>query len=306
LKAGGIIEAQYDVPADAWYFAADRQKTMPFSVLLEIALQPCGWLAAYLGSALTSDIDMSFRNLGGKAKQLLAVGADTGTLTTKIKMTNVALSGGMIIQNYDFEVRSDQGVVYAGDTYFGFFSKAALADQVGIRDAQPYEPDESGKARCLQFAYPENAPYPDEQMRMVNQVVCFDAEGGPHGLGFVRGIAEVDPDAWFFRAHFHQDPVWPGSLGLESFMQLLKLVAHERWGEEHKDSKSAFQCMALAQQHNWLYRGQILPVDEKVTVQAVISGINDDEKQLTADGFLSVDGRIIYQMDDFALRMTES
>ena len=28
---------------------------MPFAVLLEVALQPCGWLAAYMGSALTSD-----------------------------------------------------------------------------------------------------------------------------------------------------------------------------------------------------------------------------------------------------------
>jgi PfaB family protein len=306
LKAGAVIEGQYDVPADAWYFAADRQKVMPFSVLLEIALQPCGWLAAYLGSALTSDIDMSFRNLGGKARQLLAVGRDTGSLTIKIKITNVALSGGMIIQNYDFEVRSAQGVVYVGDTYFGFFSKAALADQVGIREVQPYEPNETETARALQFAYPEDAPYPDDQMRMVNRVECFDVAGGPHGLGFIRGTAEVNPDAWFFKAHFHQDPVWPGSLGLESFMQLLKVVAQQRWGEGKKASKYDFQCMALGQQHSWLYRGQILPSDERVTVQAVITHINDEEKQLVADGFLSVDGRIIYQMNDFALRMTES
>ena len=306
LKAGAEIEGQYDVPTDAWYFAADRQNVMPFSVLLEIALQPCGWLAAYLGSALTSDIDMSFRNLGGKATQLLAIGPDTGTLTIKIKITNVALSGGMIIQNYDFEVGSGQGVVYIGDTYFGFFSKAALADQVGIREVQPYEPSETEKTRALQFSYPEDAPYPDDQMRMVNQVDCFDAAGGPHGLGFIRGTAEVNPDAWFFKAHFHQDPVWPGSLGLESFMQLLKVVAHERWSEGNAGVNYDFQCMALGQQHSWLYRGQILPVDERVTVQAVITGINDEEKQLVADGFLSVDGRIIYQMNDFALRMTES
>ena len=39
---------------------------------LEIALQPCGWLAAYLGSALTSPDDLYFRNLGGKATQLAA------------------------------------------------------------------------------------------------------------------------------------------------------------------------------------------------------------------------------------------
>jgi acyl transferase domain-containing protein/3-hydroxymyristoyl/3-hydroxydecanoyl-(acyl carrier protein) dehydratase len=303
LKSGAVIEGQYDVPEDAWYFAADRQSIMPFSVLLEIALQPCGWLAAYLGSALTSDVDMSFRNLGGKATQLQTVGPDIGTLTIKIKITNVALSGGMIIQNYDFEVRGAKGVVYVGDTYFGFFSKAALADQVGIREVLPYAPSEVEKARALQFAYPEEAPYPDRQMRMVDYIDCFDPEGGPQGLGFIRGIAKVNAHAWFFKAHFYQDPVWPGSLGLESFLQLLKVFAHQRWG---KSDNSAFQCMAPGQPHSWLYRGQILATDERVTVQATISEVNDDECWLKADGFLSVDGRIIYQMSDFALRMTTS
>ena len=58
MEDGGrrrAVEAEYDVPPDAWYFAADRQARMPFAVLLEVALQPCGWLAAYVGSALTSD-----------------------------------------------------------------------------------------------------------------------------------------------------------------------------------------------------------------------------------------------------------
>lgn len=300
LKAGGVIEGEYDIPEDAWYFAADRQNIMPFSVLLEIALQPCGWLAAYLGSALNSDADMSFRNLGGKATQFLMPGPDSGTLNIKIKITNVALSGGMIIQNYDFEVRSREGVVYVGDTYFGFFSKAALADQVGIREVESYAPSEIELARSQRFAYPEQAPYPQAQMRMVDEIDCFDAEGGPQGLGFIRGLAKVDTEAWFFKAHFHQDPVWPGSLGLESFMQLLKVVAEQRWGRD-----GVFQCMALGQAHSWLYRGQILPSDELVSVQACITAINDEECSLKADGFLSVDGRIIYQMNDFALRMAK-
>jgi PfaB family protein len=50
LRAGGVIEAHYDVPEDAWYFAADRQACVPFSVLLEVALQPCpvhGYNARY-------------------------------------------------------------------------------------------------------------------------------------------------------------------------------------------------------------------------------------------------------------------
>ncbi|MGB1800684.1 MAG: hypothetical protein ACPHLK_07650, partial [Gammaproteobacteria bacterium] len=76
------------------------------------ALQPCGWLAAYLGSALTSDVDISFRNLGGKATQFLQVTPDIGTLTTKVKMTSVSQSGGMIIQHYDYEMTSKNGLVY--------------------------------------------------------------------------------------------------------------------------------------------------------------------------------------------------
>ncbi len=304
LKAGGVIEAEYDVPEDEWYFKEDRQTRMPFAILLEVALQPCGWLAAYLGSALTSDTDLSFRNLGGNGTQLLAVTPSTGTLTTRIKITNVSQSGGMIIQNYDMEVRCDEGIVYQGDTYFGFFSKQSLADQVGIRDTTPYEPDEASYAQGTSFAYPETAPYPDEMMRMINDVSLFDPQGGPNGLGFIRGTTRVDPERWFFKAHFYEDPVWPGSLGLESFIQLLKVVAIERWGEEINLTECDFEVMALNETHHWIYRGQIIPKDEKVTVQAVITEIDQDRKLIRADGFLTVDGRIIYQMNDFALRIT--
>jgi hypothetical protein len=36
----------------------------------------------------------------------------------------------------------------------------------------------------------------------------------------------------------------------------------------------------------------------------VITDIDDRSRTLKADGFLTVDGRIIYQMKDFALRIT--
>ena len=52
---------------DAWYFKADRTPAMPLSIMMEVALQPCGWLAAYMGSALKSASDLRFRNLGGSA-----------------------------------------------------------------------------------------------------------------------------------------------------------------------------------------------------------------------------------------------
>jgi 3-hydroxymyristoyl/3-hydroxydecanoyl-(acyl carrier protein) dehydratase len=210
----------------------------------------------------------------------------------------------MIIQNYDFEVRCDAGVVYTGDTYFGFFSKQSLADQVGIRDVTPYEPDDASYARGASFPYPNVAPYPDDMMRMVNDINLYDPQGGPDGLGFIRGTTMVDPKAWFFKAHFYEDPVWPGSLGLESLIQLLKIVAVDQWGSDEITDNCEFEVMALNETHHWIYRGQIIPKDEKVTVQAVVTEMDQDKKLIRADGFLTVDGRIIYQMKDFALRIT--
>jgi 3-hydroxymyristoyl/3-hydroxydecanoyl-(acyl carrier protein) dehydratase len=300
MTAGAMAEAQYDLPADAWFFAAERQARMPFSVLLEAALQPCGWLAAYVGSALTSPSDISFRNLGGTAIQHRPVTPDSGTLTCCATMKKVATSGGMIIQEYDFSVADRQGILYEGDTMFGFFSKEALANQVGIRDAKPYQPTAAEAERGRSLLYPESSPFPEKQLRMIDRIELFISDGGPQGLGYIRGIKDVDPEEWFFKAHFYEDPVTPGSLGLESFLQLVKFAAVERWGWQAGDLLAA---SALNRKHSWLYRGQVVPSNRQVTVSAWITAVNDQEQILTANGFLAVDGKLIYQMNDFTVRM---
>ncbi len=300
MRAGTRTQAQYDIPADAWYFASNRQARMPFAVLLEVALQPCGWLAAYMGAALTSDEDLKFRNLGGKATQYLPVTAETGLLTVNIECTGVSRSGGMIIEHFFMEVLSPEGLVYRGTTYFGFFTHAALADQVGIREAVPYTPTEAERTHTRGYDFPAAPPFPDDTWRMIDRIAVYAPWGGPAGLGFIRGVKKVDPEEWFFKAHFYQDPVCPGSLGLESFLQLLKVVAADRW-KARPDTQ--FETMALGEEHEWIYRGQIIPSDHEVTVEAVITRIDDGRRLLFADGFLTVDGRIIYQMKDFSLRM---
>jgi len=300
MAGGAMAEAQYDLPGDAWFFAADRQGRMPFCVLLETALQPCGWLAAYVGSALTSPTDLSFRNLGGTAVQLRPVTPDSGTLTARATLTKAAASGGMIIQEYDFSVADGHGILYRGETMFGFFSKEALAAQVGIRDAAPYRPGEQETARGRSLEYPRSAPFPEKRLGMIDRIELFVPDGGPAGLGYLRGIKDVDPDEWFFQAHFYEDPVTPGSLGLEAFQQLLKFAAMERWGWR---PGNRLVSVALERPHRWLYRGQVIPSNSRVTVEAWITAVDEAQRLLTGDGFLSVDGRTIYQMNDFSVRM---
>jgi 3-hydroxymyristoyl/3-hydroxydecanoyl-(acyl carrier protein) dehydratase len=296
MQAGASCEAQYLVTPESWYFAQNRQVALPYSVLLEIALQPCGWLAAFVGSALQSKEDVCFRNLGGEATQRAEVHAGD-LLTTRVKLTAVSHSLGMIIQHYSLEMLSDRaGTVYEGTTYFGFFSENALADQVGITEAG-LNSSPSCPSPDL-GAMPQHAPFPDAQMRMVDKIESYDPQGGAHGLGFIRGHIDVDKDAWFFKAHFYQDPVWPGSLGLEAFLQLVKTIAVQRWD---LGQSARFATMPLGHAHKWTYRGQVLPTDKRVTVEATIDAV--EGQTLIASGFLSVDGRIIYQIDRLGLEV---
>jgi acyl transferase domain-containing protein/3-hydroxymyristoyl/3-hydroxydecanoyl-(acyl carrier protein) dehydratase len=298
LKDGAACVAEYDVPPNEWYFEANRCPLMPFSVLLEIALQPCGWLAAYCGSALLSDSDLSFRNLGGKATQFAPVGPEVGTLTAKATLTSFSKSAGMIIQHFSLLVTAGERTVYEGTTYFGFFAKAALENQVGMPQAKVPFLNQRQLVESKLDVLPHDAPFPAPMMRMVDRIDGYIPDGGSKRLGLIQGRIAVDPEFWFFKAHFYQDPVWPGSLGVESFLQLLKYVAWKRWGTV---PANGWQTPAVGVPHTWTYRGQVLPKDNEVTVVLEVTAADDAARTLTADGYLVVDGRIIYHMQGFTL-----
>ena len=81
---------------------------------------------------------------------------------------------------------------------------------------------------------------------------------------------------------------------------LVKLVAARRWPA---DAPAGFQCAAEDIEHEWIYRGQVLPTDGQVTVQATVTEIDDARRLIRAAGFLAVDSRNIYQMNDFTVRI---
>lgn len=319
MTPGGTVQGQYDVPADAWYFGANRQNSIPFAVILEFPLQVCGWLAAYMGSAMASSENLHFRNLDGNAVLHEDLRRDAGTLTADITVTKIAQSGGMIIQGYTFKVTRQGRPVYEGDTVFGFFTESALANQVGIRGAQLYAPSPAETARQVAPPlWPDCAPLhpedphrqaddglalPARSFRMLDSIDLFIPDGGPKGLGFLRGTKRVDPGEWFFKAHFYQDPVIPGSLGLEAFMQLLKAAALHRWKDRLPPGQWHFEPFATGARHSWSYRGQIIPTNSLVTVEAVIDSFDDEQRLVRGTGYLHVDGRVIYNMREFAIRL---
>ena len=292
LLPGAKATGAYDVPPAPWYCAESGQPVMPFAVLLEAALQVCGWLAAHGGAALLSPVDVSFRNLGGKATRHQPVPPGSGTLTTTVTQTKVSRSAGMIILEYDLDTRMDGKPVYTGQTSFGFFPKEALARQVGLSEAKPWKPDPGSVVEFLPV--PEGAFLPRDRWRMLDTHAWLPA-GGPEGLGWLEGRVEVDPGAWFFSAHFYQDPVWPGSLGLEAFLQLMQYDCLHRWGPGVAD-------LVDGSEHRWVYRGQVTPGIRHVTVMAEITARDENRREVEARGWLCVEEKIIYGMEAFRIR----
>jgi NAD(P)-dependent dehydrogenase (short-subunit alcohol dehydrogenase family)/3-hydroxymyristoyl/3-hydroxydecanoyl-(acyl carrier protein) dehydratase len=311
---GGWIETTYKIDKDAWYFAANHSDTMPFCILLEVALQPCGWLAAYGGAALLSEERLHFRNLGGNARLVKNLTRTSGAVKIRVRMTEVSKAGGMIIQNFDMDVLNKGQSIYKGTTNFGFFTAEALAKQVGIRDPEAFVTVEKS-SRKSDIVLKDHAPLtpedknigpntgmPGKALRMIDKITCLDFKAGLHGQGLIQGEKQVDPDEWFFHAHFYQDPVCPGSLGVESFLQLIRLFMIKKF-----DLNPELFAPAVAEnnEHEWTYRGQIIRSNSNIVVQAHISECTMDETgcRATADGTLCVDGICIYEMKNFCFAL---
>jgi 3-hydroxymyristoyl/3-hydroxydecanoyl-(acyl carrier protein) dehydratase/malonyl CoA-acyl carrier protein transacylase len=317
LAPDGWVQAACDIDPADWYFRSNGAPFLPICVLMEIALQACGFLAAYMGSALKSEKDLHFRNLDGEATLHANVPATTGTLQTRARLLSVNAAGDMLIEHYAFEVRQAGRRVYSGQTSFGFFTAEALAHQAGLpesdqpaatavqtarpvllEDTAPLTPDDPAVLPPGRDALPARA------LRMIDRIEAFDPDGGPRGLGYIRGSKSVDPEEWFFKAHFFQDPVCPGSLGIESLIQLLRFAAGTLWPEALRTHTMGLLTNAA---HVWRYRGQILPNHRSVQVEAVITECrHHPHPRLVADGHLHCDGLSIYKLQHFGLELRPS
>jgi 3-hydroxymyristoyl/3-hydroxydecanoyl-(acyl carrier protein) dehydratase len=141
---------------------------------------------------------------------------------------------------------------------------------------------------------------PADALRMIDTIDILEPAGGKFNKGYVRAEKKVDPDAWFFDAHFYQDPVCPGSLGVESFLQTLRYYLLTTFSI---DPATHTPMLIDRQTHEWVYRGQIIPANQTIVVHNHIRAVvqTDDTYAVVADGALCVDGRPIYEMKNFGL-----
>ena len=299
---GGTVVAEYDVPEGEWYFADGRCGAVPLSVLIEILLQPCGWLSSYMGFAANRSDDVVFRNLDGN-DVVLHKPAGVGTLKVTSTLTRFAEGGGSTIVFFDVVCTQGVDVVMTMKTAFGFFSPEALKNQVGLRVA-PDALQALSVTAPVTMGYVDLDGYPElaqNRLQVIDRLKFWPG-GGEAGLGRLVAEYDVHPEAWFFKAHFFQDPVQPGSLGLEAMQQAARATACLAGlaGEG-----SVFEPVAVGQSFNWRFRGQVVPTNKRTRSEIeILATASDDEGTLIVfKGAFWVDDLCIYDTTGMGVRI---
>ena len=313
-QIGTKIILDYDVPNDAWYFHENGSQTMPFCVLLEAALQPCGWLASAVGSAIPEKEDLSFRNLDGKGTlhvEVLPQISEIQTFQTEVTITNISKSAGMIIESFDVKCWINDVIVYTLQTVFGFFPDAALQNQVGLPVSKvqrsDFEQPNDFFEDLTKYHSMESLRLANPMLRMIDRITGYDSQGGTHQKGWIRAEKDVDPAEWFFKAHFFQDPVQPGSLGIEAMIQVLQWwMLQNHLGLSFHQPR--FTCLGLGKEMLWKYRGQVIPENKVIstTLDIVETGRDDIGVFARADASLWVDGKRIYEAQGLCVHIIET
>jgi 3-hydroxymyristoyl/3-hydroxydecanoyl-(acyl carrier protein) dehydratase len=318
------IIAEYDVPADAWYYEDNASPVMPYSILMEVALQPCGFLGAYLGSTLSvPDKDLFFRNLDGDGEMFFEVDLRGKMITNTCILVSHTNLAGTVLQRYEFELVVDGKLYYKGQSSFGFFTKEDLSSQAGLDKGEhklSWIEEESNKnAPALSI----NIDSPFGKMKLLQSVqdaspelhlatgqlnlldrATYVKNGGTFNKGYIHASRTINTWDWFFTCHFYQDPVMPGSLGVEALFEAIQLFALQE-GLGANILNASFDQTA-PQKTIWKYRGQILQHDPLMNLEVNIKEVKEENGKVSiiADGSLWKGTLRIYEVTDMAVTIS--
>ncbi|KUN42100.1 hypothetical protein AQJ30_01670 [Streptomyces longwoodensis] len=312
LRPGAEMVTEYDSPADAWYYAENSHPHMPNCVYMETSLQAAILLGYYLGATLKQpETEYSIRNLDGRATLVKDVDLRGKTVRHHSTLLMTSAVTGAVLQKFRYELSADGEVFYTGESLFGYFSEAALANQVGLDNGTYVAPwiEQAAPADVRRIELPADAPQfsgelqlPGGHFHLVDHVDLVE-DGGRHGKGYLHGFRSIRPDEWYFDCHFHRDPVMPGSLGVEAILQALRLYVLER-GLAEGVERPRF-ALATNVPMSWKYRGQILRHDGELRFDVHVKEVRRDGERLVviADADLWKPGLRIYELTDVAIEV---
>ncbi len=144
---------------------------------------------------------------------------------------------------------------------------------------------------------PGNAQLPAPTMLMMDRITVINSDGGKHGKGYIEAELDITPAAWFFQCHFPNDPVMPGSLGLDAMWQLVGFFLG--W----TGAPGRGRALGVGEVK---FTGQVTPDIKKVVYKIDLRRVINRRLVMgQADGILLADGVQIYSASDLRVGLFE-
>ncbi len=135
-----------------------------------------------------------------------------------------------------------------------------------------------------------NAQLPLPPMLMCDRIVEISEQGGTYNKGHIIAELDINPDLWFFKCHFENDPVMPGCLGLDAMWQLVGFYLGWLGGQGRGRALGSKEVR---------FSGQITPENKLLTYRIDLKRVIMRRLYMgIADASLEVDGNKIFAAKD--------
>ena len=143
-----------------------------------------------------------------------------------------------------------------------------------------------------------NAQLPSHPLLMFDRITSITEDGGEFNKGQITAELDINPDLWFFKCHFNNDPVMPGCLGLDAMWQLVGFYLGWLGAEGRGRALGSGDVK---------FTGQVTPANKKVTYHINMKRIILRKLVMgVANASMDVDGRIIYTANDLRVGLFKS
>lgn len=248
-----MIEIEYDVDKECIYLQGD--KTISDVVFTE-ASQIGIFLGSYIGADITDKGSLRFRIGDSKIKVIKNIPVYLGdTIRLVYRIDKFVNRGDTVVVFCSYECYKGNELILTTKGIGGFFTHEDLEDSKGLitpkfklnseennkslkvkklRNKNYYEASElesyfegklSGCFNDISLNKLEGLHYINPLVRMLDSIKEIKLTGGKYGLGYISATKEIDASHWAFKAHFKNDPVFPGTLILNGANQLFLFFA---------------------------------------------------------------------------------